>query len=480
MHFLRENGCLPLVVVDLESNRSSIVSYLKKEHIAADFIGIADVDRDNCRLSPTAETVLTEALKKHRLNKAIISTEPKGHLAYGRFFLNHNMDVLIDKPITAPVGSSCRVESAQQIYTDYGELRDLAAKNSGVRCVVQSQRRYHAGYRQVKRLLQETMTKYDVPLTHIYSYHCDGLWNMPNEYRERENHPYKYGYGKLMHSGYHFVDVFAWLAELNWQIERKRPDTVELFHQMCEPNDCLFQVDADNYRSFFGAKETEKLFAHYKPSDYQTYGEVDSYTQLQLKRGDQVVTSGAIHLLQNGFSRRAWSQLPEDTYKGNGRVRHEQLNVQVGPLLNVQINSCESHEIHDDQSEAAVTSLGGLEHFEIAVFRNKQLIGGNAVERWRVRTKNEENGYLGHNEEARQLGLQDFLRNDYSTNEPVSEISQHDLTNRLLSYIHLASCQKRAGKIPYLTAGLTGEGIALTPAEYSGRYEASDLQRIDP
>jgi hypothetical protein len=35
---------------------------------------------------------------------------------------------------------------------------------------------------------------------------------MPSEYTSREGHPYRYGYGKLVHSGYHFVDLFAWLV----------------------------------------------------------------------------------------------------------------------------------------------------------------------------------------------------------------------------------------------------------------------------
>ena len=31
----------------------------------------------------------------------------------------------------------------------------------------------------------------------------------------RDNHPYKYGYGKLLHSGYHFVDLISIFLRAN-------------------------------------------------------------------------------------------------------------------------------------------------------------------------------------------------------------------------------------------------------------------------
>ena len=37
---------------------------------------------------------------------------------------------------------------------------------------------------------------------------------MPHDY-DIENHPYKYGYGKLFHSGYHFIDLLAEFVKLN-------------------------------------------------------------------------------------------------------------------------------------------------------------------------------------------------------------------------------------------------------------------------
>ena len=81
--------------------------------------------------------------------------------------------------------------------------------------MVQCQRRYHDGYLFIVDYLRKFIKDFGIPLTYIDILHGDGCWVLPNEFFERENHPYKYGYGKLMHSGYHFVDLLAWLLKLN-------------------------------------------------------------------------------------------------------------------------------------------------------------------------------------------------------------------------------------------------------------------------
>jgi hypothetical protein len=41
------------------------------------------------------------------------------------------------------------------------------------------------------------------------------VWNTPEELSTREDHPYKYGYGMLMHGAYHYIDIAAQFLELN-------------------------------------------------------------------------------------------------------------------------------------------------------------------------------------------------------------------------------------------------------------------------
>ncbi len=455
IHFLKKRNALPKLIVELASNEEATRRYLSDQEISADLIVIPDAEKDNQELSPHTRQVLEDAIARLAITKAIISTEPKSHLAYAAFFLEAGVDVLMDKPLSSPVGASSDLDAAKQIYDDYKKLEIIAKKSNKARCVVQCQRRYHPAYSRVREIVSAVIRDYGVPITHLYIYHSDGLWSMPNEYGSRENHPYKYGYGKLMHSGYHFVDLFCWLSELNNQLIDKKPNEIELFHQICEPNDCLFQVNEADYQRLFNSDTLTDFFLQHQKQDYALFGEVDSYTQLQLRRDGQTVLSGGLHLLQNGFSRRAWQHLPEDTYKGNGRIRHEFINLHVGPLLNIQIHCYESHEVADPSPILPASGIGGLEHCDVYVFRNSAMIGGKSFEQLdlvKEQTQTEE--YLGHNEAAREQCLADFLDGDNQKGVGPSAVQHHGYTNWLLSLIHQASVQKRQGELPIIAQDL--------------------------
>ena len=66
----------------------------------------------------------------------------------------------------------------------------------------------------VKKELQKIVDKYQMPITNIEIFHSDGAWEFPHD-MDKENHPYKYGYGKLFHSGYHFIDLLSDFIKIN-------------------------------------------------------------------------------------------------------------------------------------------------------------------------------------------------------------------------------------------------------------------------
>ena len=90
--------------------------------------------------------------------------------------------------------------------------------------------------------IERKVSAVQVPLSYADIYHADGMWVMPHEW-ERDNHAYKYGAGKLLHSGYHFVDLLAlpyarrlaevrrreprWCAELDLELH-------DVQFQLCE------------------------------------------------------------------------------------------------------------------------------------------------------------------------------------------------------------------------------------------------------
>jgi predicted dehydrogenase len=398
------------LVIDIESNKNTVIEFLKNNNIACDTYFVNDSNKNNDFLVYNDFNNLKEIVAKLGITHAIISTEPKAHKAYIDFFIRNKINVVVDKPLTAPIDVSTNYDQAQKIIDDYEYILNLYSKyEKDVILKVQCQRRWHKGYLFIHKLATEIVKKYNIPITSINMSHCDGMWNMPDEFNFRENHPYKYGYGKLFHSGYHFVDMVSWFEQINLLIDRKKFDNVDVYATCVRPSDFMVQIDKDNYHELFGTNKFDKYFTD--EYDYTKYGEIDMYSMVQFKMGNSVISTATMNLIQNGFSRRSWPELPEDTYRGNGRVRHEYMNMEIGPLMNIQVHSYQSKEIKDRNMNNY--NVGEVEHFDIYVFRNVDLIGGKAFEKITIKDLYDENQkeILGYNELSRENCLSNFLNN---------------------------------------------------------------------
>lgn len=432
------------LIIDLDINQKTIETFLKNKKLQPKQIIYLDSSQ---QISPNKiHSVAAEALSKCRINKAILSTEPKAHKIYLKECIKLGIDVLSDKPVTAPVDLISSVSAASKISEDVSELVQMLESNSS-RVLVQCQRRNHSGYRQVFELIDSIVGEYGIPITYMSIHHSDGMWNMPDEYLYRENHPYKYGYGKLMHSGYHFVDLITGLLQISSTAKDKRPDTVELFSQYSKVRDQLGVINAQNYEQFFGAQTAERFAQDMKNPDIDNFGEVDSYSQIQLSSKGTILTTIQLSLIQSGFSQRAWAELPEDAYKSNGRIRHEYVNIHLGPLASIQIHSYQSKQIHEQPM--ALYDVGENNHFDIYIFRNSNLIGGKAFEKIQFGNEdiqqNDSESYIGHNEFARYETLNELIYDKASS----SELKTHLATNKLLSEIYKNHARQTSGKIPY-------------------------------
>lgn len=249
--FLRKHALYPILIVDLESNRDAIAAYLKANQITANVLLLPDKFCNATSLPPGFAKKLATECQRKDINRVIVATEPKAHRAYAEFFIRLGIDVLIDKPLTTPIGVTHSLRSAIQIFNDYTYLNNLANTPGNGQLTILAQRRFHRVYSFARQVVDETIRQYGIPITFLDMYSADGLWTMPPEFESRENHPHKYGYGTLMHAGYHFVDMVAWFMELNDQLDAKRPDRVEVISRMSDPKDFQFVVAATDYERFF-------------------------------------------------------------------------------------------------------------------------------------------------------------------------------------------------------------------------------------
>ena len=419
------------LLVDLKSQKEKIKEFLNENNFTkTELFLIDDSYKDLTSLPDSVSANLKKSIKSKNIKYAIISTEPKAHFMYAKFFLENDINILLDKPITAPINCNTDVNQARKIKEEYDELCKLyESKKNKINFMIQCQRRFHEGFIFVKNLLKEIIQKYNIPITYIDIYHSDGMWVMPNEYLSRENHPYKYGYGKLFHSGYHFIDLLTWILEINNLTRNKHINNAEMFCSTFNPVDALNAINNNDYKNIFNTDKFEKAFENYE-TNLENYGELDFHSIINFKNNNRIITNCSLNLMQSGFSRRSWCDLPKDIYKGNGRVRHERLNIHVGPLLNIQIHSYQAYEI-SDKDKPLNNNVGSIEHFDIYIFRNSKIIGGKPFEQIDIATLSEKDKeyFCGYNEKARENCFISFLDNSNQD----SDLLKHKASIELVS-----------------------------------------------
>lgn len=433
-NFFKKYQFEPRVVVDLESQRERVQTELKIFGFNTAVETIPDKEKDFNVLSLETKKKFEDICSKYEITHVIIAPEPKAHYAYMDYFVEKKVHMLVEKPIVAPP-NFYTIEDAQKAKDQFYDI--LSRQKPNTQCKVMCQRKMNRGYRTVLSLARDIVGKYNVPVTKIYVNHCDGNWIMPHDLFY-ENHPYKYGYGKLFHSGYHFIDLFADIVKVNQMLSSdKKLERATIFSS--------FQMTSDEY-NIFRPDEIVTLFENlgqqipsfydgdvYK-TNYDLFGEKAITSQICFTNGDgKCMTLGNLSISQIGFSRRAWINAHEDHYKNNGRVRHETVEIEIGPLMCIQVHSYQSKEIKD--RSLYESEIGGLDHFDICIYRNSELIGGKPFEKItsEMLMKNQADiGIKGLNEDSRE----DFIYNFFS-NAPTSkgELIDHRLAIEILYYI---------------------------------------------
>jgi len=363
------------LVVDLKQEEESIREYFKNSPLAPEFLFIDPFDK---KLPALVEKQLNDFVDKHRIEAVIISTEPLSHKVYAEWALDKGLNILMDKPITTRENVVSDIKAAKQLEEDYKDLLDKynkLQKKKETAFIINTQRRFHPGFKLVNELLTEIAEKTNCPITAIQSTHCDGQWRLPNEIVTQDYHPYNSGYGKASHSGYHIFDA-VYQFYRNSKSTGKTADSMEIFSSFFQPRGFLSQTSQDDYEKYFG-KEYLK-YQKYTDKElykiFENYGEMDLSSIIRLKKGKDCIGNITINLMHNGFARRTWELPGEDLYKGNGRVKHEYHNIEQGPFQNIQIHSYQSNDRHEINTEQD-HELGGNNHFDIYIFRNKGMTG---------------------------------------------------------------------------------------------------------
>src|SRR3990167_6149197 len=254
-------------------------------------------------------------------------------------------------------------------------------------------------------------------------------WNSIQEFSTEEAHPYKYGYGKLLHSGYHYIDLFCWFSQLNTHANGKDwADEMSLSTEIFRPIDLANQL-----RSL---RALQKPYVTEKNNVSHTLEEIDCYNSFQFKKSGFVVMIGRVDMMQNSVSSRTNF---DDVYTGKHDVgvrKYEEVSIYVGPLLKLRIYTVSK----ENDKEY---------YFRVEVSKNADLVGGKDIEIFDFKQEygtvpNSIHGWTP-NKIARFRLFDAFL----SGRENISKIASHVDTNRMISLMYQNITASQTGKIPY-------------------------------
>mgnify|MGYP000153175243 CR=1 FL=1 len=390
--FAMQDTWKQLVIVDLKENIEEIRSHIVTAYGTVDqkvvYVGIdTSVEHfpaNGYDLPLGAKTVLNQALAAYNVDKVIISTDPEYHVAYACWALTEAKNVLMDKPISAPANLRTDPQAVARIYADYQYIYDALVSarktNPGLVCNILAQRRYHVGFQEVLRLIEEISNDYGVGVTAFQSLHSDGQWRPPLEIISQDYHGYNRGYGKGMHSGYHAIDIVNYLTEKS--LSGRNLDT-SVQSNFVYPDDYLAAFPAKRQYEIFGysldPKQESLIDRELTSTNSLSYGEISGHLTLNYKNEQgKKVASGVISILHDGVSQRDWAEASgKDLYK-NGRTRHESHYFVSGPLQAIKIMAYES----DDRKQAAGIGIGEAYNFDIHVFRNSGIIKDSPAYRY--------------------------------------------------------------------------------------------------
>lgn len=448
------------MVVDLESKKQDICNYFREKKVDVPVYYIKVEHMTYGFLYPDVECVLNKCVLENNIKGVIISTEPLVHVMYAKWALKNGLSILMDKPVSTHIGISKNKNLAKKLISDFEELEKgyikAKKKNPSITFSMMAQRRFHPAFKKITKLIKECYEKTNCPVTSIQTFHCDGQWRMPTEIVEQLYHPYMQGYGKCSHSGYHFFDVVPLMLKAGIGKD-KYYDNIDIFTNFVRPSDFMEQITLADYENLFG-KEKFHNVNKYNNREFDRLmkgcGEIDAFTNIAFKKGNKILTVGTINLVHNGFARRNWvSSAGRDLYKGNGRIRHESHIIEQGPFQAIYYHSYQSEEV-DPNKRDGLFDVGGEYHLEIFVFRNTEMIGGRAVEKFNIKDFNidiMEGKSRGHQESARANGFFEFIESLHglrNSDDMTSDFLTHKAAVIITSGIYQSAVAQLKNKNP--------------------------------
>ncbi len=331
---VREGYLESYSIIDLESERQAVQSRLAGvDPQPRKCVYVPSGPREELMSPETVRSALATARVRGVPSMAYIATEVSAHEPYLRRCVSDGVDSLVEKPVLAPMVSD-RFEPSR-ISATMAELITTAGR-SQARHSVMTLSRYHRIYNdKVIGSLRSKMLDWRTPVTSFHLRAAGGVWNLEHEYATREDHPYRWGYGMLMHGAYHYIDLAVQILALNKLVLPDRHLRLQVASFGAYPDDQSQRV-SQRATAMLGGDSPCPTFARQRAR----YGETDITSVFRLVDADSnaTITLGTLAFEQTTPSIRSWSAFPAGVYNKNGRTSSVDLEAQLSTLYSVHVH----------------------------------------------------------------------------------------------------------------------------------------------
>ena len=306
------------LLIDLQDQKETILPFFEDKKLKPKNTLFLDEPFRNS-FSPEQLDALVKEIDLSPADAVLLCTEPKVRKSYVLWALEHNLPLFMDKPHSA----FSSPERRDTLLLDYEEMMRSVEK-AKVDVVVSCERRGHLGYLWLKDYLLQLIQEENVPITSINIHFANGNWVTPSEYLHQEKHPFKYGYGLLLHSGYHYIDLLSSLISLN----QSEPIHYDLKAMATTPQDLLSNLDEGSRCRISKPTILEK--------DLGKLGETALFLIGQAEMQKRLRTSFSVQLESTSLSKRTCNTPSQEA---KWRMRQEHVTIHLGYLASIHVSS---------------------------------------------------------------------------------------------------------------------------------------------
>ncbi len=285
------------------------------------FIGLPCADLGLDTGAPALDELTRRAPE---IDAVIISSNESTHKPYITWSVARGYPTLADKPLTIRPASNIDPVQAGGILDDFREL--VAQADGSQPFMLATQRRYQPVYRHIARWLHQSYRATGYPVTYIQCLTNDGLWHQGEDYCLQPS--YRQGGGKLIHTGYHVLDLLPWLMR-HCQLPDETSAAVRRIASAQVFTTTFCPPDSLGVEPCPASPDLEPRL--------QGLGEINAGVQVSFRdqRG-RVIGIVQIAALHEGFSMNPRLQSPDAGHRARaankGRTKQDVLSIYQGPV----------------------------------------------------------------------------------------------------------------------------------------------------